>query len=170
MMNKSAGFTLVEVLIGIAAITAASAMVFGGFQRFAAKIPLDEARSTILNDIREAKSTALSQNVNQTICNTQTLNLVGYRVNFFQNATGADHYRLEVVCRNSNGREIATEVKRVNLPDDLELTSNLSSRNMPETPGRYVLFEVLTGESTVSGTITITKGSDTRTINVGNEF
>lgn len=139
-MIRNKGFTLVEILLGMAIIVILSSGSYVGFVRFNRVQNLNLTRDTLLNSLNEARSSAMSQVISTSNppdgCKqpSTTRTFVGYQISF--NSSGSPHYYLlQEVC-SSGTTTFTPTVKRINLPTDVVFVSPVPSQ---------VRFSIITG-------------------------
>ncbi|MBI2621563.1 MAG: prepilin-type N-terminal cleavage/methylation domain-containing protein [Candidatus Levybacteria bacterium] len=153
--NKAIGFTLIEVLLGMAIILIIASGSYVGFVKFGRQQNLNISRDNLVNTLTEARSNAMSQ----VITTTQSPNgckqpgtfrtLEGQRVSF-DRTTDPNSYLIQEVCRDASG-PYAPIVKRISLPLGTEFLST--------PPLGYIEFKVRTGEAIASEIVVKIKGS-----------
>lgn len=162
-MIRKNGFTLIEILLVTSIIVILSSVGFFSFTQFNKGRDVNSSYLLLKNDLSEAKSSALSETKPASYCNS-AYTLVGYRISLYT-ATTPDSYALDVLCKNpSDGKESFVTKKRVNLPTGAALTTSIAALGSYSGIPR-VLFDT-TGQTTNSGTITITKNGTSRTVGI----
>lgn len=152
MRNK--GFTLIEILVGMAIILIVATGSYVGFLSFNRAQSLNIAKDTLRNTLNEARSSALSQVILK--CNSSQV-LVGHQVRFY-----TSYYDIEEVCQNVSSPYAITwsQTKRVTLSPDITFNPN------PAVP---ILFLRLTGGTgeLINRDVTLrNKGGQTRIVTV----
>ena len=126
---KNKGFTLIEILVGMALILILSSASYFGFVSFNRSQNLNIARDNLRNTLNEARSRSLSQVVVK-CSGSQTL--FGHQVRFYNT-----YYEIEEVCE-----DIITRIK-TNFPTKrVPLSSEISFNPTPSSP---ILFLRSTG-------------------------
>lgn len=162
MISKN-GFTLIEILIVVAIIVIVSTTGFFSFTQFNKGRDLEASFLQLKNDLSEAKSSAISETKPTAYCAAAD-SLVGYRISLYT-ATTPDSYSLDVVCKSlTTAKESFITKKSVSLPNGLALTTSISALGSYSGIPR-ILFDT-DGQSSNSGSITLTKGGRGKVINI----
>ncbi len=152
-MKNNTGFTLVEILITMAVIFVASFGSFIAFNQFNNFQNLNNSHENFKNALNRTRSNTLSQVINK--CNTSQI-FVGHQIRL-NTLTNPDSYTLEEVCQNAGGSEPSYILQRFTLPSGISFTS---------APANPILFLVLTGNVRNPATITLTNGTQTKSVTV----
>ena len=156
-MIRNKGFTLIEILVGMAIILILSSASYFGFVSFSRSQNLNIARDNLRNTLNEARSRALSQVVVNCSPN-QTL--FGHQIRFY-----STYYEIEEVCRDVNSPYTITyppPKKRVSLSTG---STGISFNPTPLSPILFlrstggisdVINRVVTLQNIVSQTRTVT--------------
>lgn len=156
---KNTGFTLIEIILSLAVILIISGASYVAFGNFNKQQVFNSSYENLKNTINEAKSDALSQVISK--C-TGLQTLVGYQI-AIDSSSDPKSYSLQEVCQVSSTEvEVVNNLKTTSLPPDTTITSDFSS----SSPLRFL---VLTGKVSMAGTITLSNGSQTRTININSQ-
>lgn len=153
MRNK--GFTLIEILVGMALILILSSASYFGFVSFNRSQNLNIARDNLKNTLNEARSRALSQVV---VNCSPSQTLFGHQIRFY-----STYYEIEEVCRDVNSPYTITyppPKKRVSL------STGISFNPTPLSP---ILFLRSTGGISDAFNRVVTlqnEASQTRTVTV----
>lgn len=155
MTRKSgAGYTLIEILVGITIIALLFIFGYASFRDFSRRQAINSAVRTIRGDLRLAQEQALSGN--KPVGCSSILDGYNFRA-------GGTSYTIEASC--SGGLPIV--VKSVTLPTDISMT--------PPSPNP-ILFKVLGQGTNISLTATVvltqagTNNTQTITITSGGEI
>jgi len=146
--NIDYGFSLIELIVITAAIGILSAIGTVGLFDYTRTAKLNAAANELITTLNVAKSNALSQVKNPTLC-TDTDVLNGYKVTI-NNSTA---YDLFVRCGAVDHKAINTK----SLPANIIFSSF--------TPASF-FFPVLTGGVVGSGTVHLSGYGKTKTVNV----
>lgn len=155
LTKNGAGFTLVEILVAMAIIIIISGGSYVAFTKFNQRQTYISTYENLKNSINEAKSNALSQVINDCV-SSETL--VGYQI-VADSSSIPDSYRLEEICETGGVEAAPNVIKTVKLPPNLIISSDISS----------ILFLVLSGKVRQSGSISLSNGSETKTININSQ-
>ena len=141
---KTAGFTLIEIVIAVTILVLIGALLFSAFRTFSTRHTLDGAAMEVRSVLAEARAQTL-ESLNDS---AYGVHIQSDRLVLFKGTT--------YVANDANNRTILMS-SRITLSTSL-------------TPsGSDVLFQRLTGKATQTGTVTVTLKSDatqTRTITI----
>ncbi len=117
-LRNVSGFTLIEILLGMAIILIIASGSYVGFTRFSRQQNLNIARDTLLNSLNEARSNAASQVIRTSVCKNSSQTLIGHQLNFH-----TTFYDLEEVCQNGSTTSTPL-IKRILLSSGITFNPN----------------------------------------------
>lgn len=143
-MRKN-GFTLIELIVVTVLIGILSAVGTAGLIDYTRTAKLNAAANELATTLNTAKSNALSQVKDPTLCAEPNV-LNGYKVVIINSTT----YNLNMVCSETD-----INIGTKSLPDNITFTSS--------TPASF-LFPVLTGGVIGAGTVQLSGFGQTKTV------